>query len=410
MAKQPVLKNYNPPAHSGLMKQMVNLLNRTSQVSPEILDQAGHKQANPILAQILRLGYNQGFEPAMSDNDAISQAIRVAREGYGINHPRGFLLQSHRPDMPVTGNASQTLIQSLLDQRVKAGVSLPEAIQSLHDDLQKENFTLKDTQITSKEKGLSDDEKAILTARRAKAAGIVAPEPKPGPNVPIGIPGLEGSKKASLKLDPVKTAMRVQLGHYTDLGQQDIDHYYQQAQMLSGLVPDTIKPLFASMVNNRIQQMQGNLDLYQQQMLNTPKVQALANRAKDLQAKAHSSGSSGDKLSAALSRLGYKGGTSGAGQAGGASKGALDGSASGHSEDYYKKLTRQIAQQLAFGRKMSSAFNTWEEPVIGAGQFTQLNHYVPHTQAAYNRAPSIMDYFTAMSGVGNSPTPSGPYG
>lgn len=367
--------------NAGLMKQIVNLLNMTSHVNGGALDTTGHKATAPILNSIMQLGYGQGFAPGMSDQDAVSEAIRSAREGYALGAGRSTLLHNSGATLK-PGTASGNMLQSLMVERLRQGMTHGEAVADIHDELKKENFLLRQADIKAKGNGTVDPAvaKALDARRQQKAFGT------------SGGPGSIGTSpnQAYGTFDPSQTANSVALTHYVDQGQKDIQDYATLANAYSGMVPQALQPLYQNEVNNRIQEMTDNLNLYNTQMQGAPYMQMLRDSAKDFATKAKAGSSSGgtsitDRLNAALGGQGQSAASPGGQSSSGASKGALDGSA----------LSRQLTNQMNYSRQMAQAFQKWQTPAT-KGWDQSLYDFVPRNKKGYANAPNVVDYLNSV--------------
>ena len=273
-------KNVDP-----LVRQIRALLNSYGQMSDKTLDTSGGSQDQatgaynfPILHKILGMGYGYGQNQGMdswihsfdTDKDAIGQAITNLRSGFALGQDH---LRTHNPYGE--DSASNNLYRSLIDERVKAGMSKQEAYDSVRNAVMGELTASKATPVvdkaTDKYSTLNPAEQQTLAAR-----SVGANTDSPNPN-----------------FDPAAMAQAQMLQQYYDRGSNDISQYGQIANIMGGMVPEQLQPLYQLMTQQRLQEMTNNLNQTYGQMQNAPYIQMLKDAAADFRASAKGSGSGG---------------------------------------------------------------------------------------------------------------------
>lgn len=375
-------KNIDP-----LVRQIRQLLNSYGAMPDKTLDQSGSAKDQqtgaysfPILHNVLGMGYGanqaQGWDGGLADmlytdKDAIGRAITGLRSGYRLGQTHMRSNEPYKED-----SASNNLFRSLMDERIKAGMSKQDAYDSVKNavigELTASQAAPKVDKINnSSSSTLNPTEQETLTAKSVGA----------------------NTNSPDANHDITGMAQALMLNRYYDRGQAEINQYGNVAQTLSGLVPEQLRPIYQLMADQRMQEMQNNLDLTHSQMASAPYIQMLKDAASDYRTQAKSGGtgassalsglgSQNPALSSALGGLGGGSGTSLGGYSGYGSNGPSDGLA----------LSRDILNNLSLGQEYGKRFSSWENPVVSNNQVTYLRDFIPRSNKATSLVPQIMAY------------------
>jgi hypothetical protein len=343
----------------------MNMLNLAMRADSGTLKTAANRDANPILHTIL-----QSHMPGNMEVNLHSGLMPWQRRG-----------------------TSQDIAKQLMQERIKAGMSKREARQSIHDELANENYVLRNAHTPDNPGSLSPAEQQFTEAKRqSKAMGGNAQQSQD----PTALPGWNPSRGL---FDPVALANAQAQGSYFNQGANDIAQYEEMANLMGGMVPEQLRPLYDLMTQQRAQEMQNNLTLTTSQMQAIPYIQQMKDAAADWKTAQRSGGSSGGGLSALLNAAQGGSGTDQAGQAGSPSMAGLNGT----------DLSRQLLNQLSMGQMMGRGYSSWEKPVVSNSQMTYLRDFIPRSNKGWNQVPVVAQYLGATP-YGQSPYQNNPYG